>query len=41
MLQNFDKLRDLLMYQTIDSIDENTLVLKNGTKLTLYESMAD
>ena len=41
MLQNFDKLRDLLMYQTIDNVDENTLVLKNGTKLTLYESMAD
>lgn len=37
MLNNIDRVKDLLLYQEIESAEGDTLKLKNGTTIELYE----
>lgn len=41
MLNNIDKMKELLLYQEIESVKGDTLKLKNGTTIELYEEDYD
>ena len=41
MLNNIDRVKDLLLYQEIESAEGDTLKLKNGTTIELYEKDYD
>lgn len=41
MLNNIDKMKELLLYQEIESAEGDTLKLKNGTAIELYEEDYD
>lgn len=41
MLNNIDKMKELLLYQEIASAEGDTLKLKNGTTIELYEEDYD
>ena len=41
MLNNIDKMKELLLYQEIESVKGDTLKLRNGTTIELYEEDYD
>ena len=41
MLKNIAKLKELLLYKEIESVEDNTLILKDGTQIEFYLSDYD
>lgn len=41
MLHNINTLKEILLYQEIESVDNDTLRLKNGISIELYEEDYD
>lgn len=41
MLNNIDRMKELLLHQEIKSVNDDTLTLKNGITIELYEEDYD